>query len=185
MKKYKTILADPPWDYEGMGKRHKGRSPRKLPSDVYECMTMNELYQLPVTNLTDDSAHLYLWFTNAFSHEAHHLMESWGFRPITIITWVKDRIGVGWYLRGQTEHILFGVRGSLLTKRNDISTVFHADRLKHSQKPDIFYEIIEKMSYEPRLELFARQKRKGWDSIGFDIDGCDIRESLDKLVTLY
>lgn len=176
MKKYQTIYADPPWDYERDGKRHKGRSPRQLPSDVYECMPMNELQQLKVSELADRDAHLYLWFTNAFSHEAHHLMEAWGFRPITIITWVKDTMGVGWYFRGQTEHILFGVRGSMPTRVRNISTVFHAAKTKHSAKPDCVYELIENASHPPYIELFARQKspmfpkRIGWDVWGNEVD---------------
>ena len=177
MKKYQTIYADPPWDYDMSLKRHVGKAVRSLASDYYDCMTMDELYKLPVGELADINAHMYLWTTNAFMHEAHHLVEAWGFRPITLVTWVKDKIGMGYYFRQQTEHVIFGVKGSLPTKKHSISTVFHAKRYAHSAKPLNFYEIIEAMSPPPYIELFAREhspmfpKRDGWDCWGNEVEG--------------
>ncbi len=176
VKKYQTILADPPWDYDLSRKRHVGRSIRSLASDYYSCMTMDELYKLPVPKITEANAHLYLWVTNAFVHEGHHLAEAWGFRPITLITWVKDKFGMGYYFRQQTEHIIFGVKGSLQVKRHDIPTYFEAKRYDHSTKPYGFYEIIESMSPPHYLELFARShspmfpKRDGWDCWGNEVE---------------
>lgn len=173
--KYKTILVDPPWDYDMSRKRHAGKAIRSLPSDYYNCMTMEELFDLPVKSIADDNAHLYLWVTNAFLHEGHHLADKWGFRPVTLITWVKDKFGMGYYFRQQTEHIIFAVRGSLSVKKHNVPTFFNAKRGTHSTKPDKAYQIIEEMSHSPRVELFAREqsplfpKRDGWDVWGNEI----------------
>lgn len=169
-KKYTIIYADPPWDYDSFGKRHKGKSPRKLWQEHYNLMTKEELDALPVANLADTNCHLYLWTTNAFMYEAHQLAIHWGFRPITIITWVKDRFGLGWYFRNQTEHMIFGVKGSLPTT-NRLPTFFNAKRTRHSAKPQEARDFIEKASsYEPRIELFAREKHEGWDVWGNEVE---------------
>ena len=170
MKKYKTILADPPWDYVRDGKRHKGRSPRQLPSDIYPCMTTFELVCLNVKYYAEENAHLYLWVTNAFIEEGHVLAEKWGFTPKTMLTWGKEKMGVGWYFRGQTEHMIFAVRGSLPVKTRKVSTLFHAPVGTHSKKPEIAYQIIEQQSPPNYLELFAREKKEGWDVWGNEVD---------------
>lgn len=135
-------------------------------------MTMVEICALkpPVT----DDAHLYLWFTNAFAVEAHEVAKAWGFRPSTILTWVKTRAAdgqpsmkMGYYFRGATEHVLFAVRGSLrLRAERALPTAYLWPRLPHSVKPDAFYGLVEEASPPPYLELFARRNRLGWDAWG-------------------
>jgi len=170
LKAFGTILADPPWDYDSMGKRHRGRSPRKQAQDYYQLMTMAELSALSVEGMAKDNAHLYLWATNAFVHEALHLMEDWGFRYINMITWAKDKIGMGWYFRGQTEQLLFGVRGSApIIAANRPSTLFPAPRMKHSQKPDSVFDVVQTASPGPYLELFGRKLRPGWTVWGDEV----------------
>jgi N6-adenosine-specific RNA methylase IME4 len=161
---FRTIVADPPWDYDRMGKRHRGRSPRPQAQDYYNVMTMGDLLALPVSELADPTgSHLYLWTTNAFMEEAHILAKVWGFRPITIVTWVKNNIGTGWYFRGQTEHMVFAVRGVLpIAPESRSSTVFYAPAVRHSEKPALAFTTIEKASPSPRIELFARSPRDGW-----------------------
>jgi N6-adenosine-specific RNA methylase IME4 len=138
-------------------------------------MTLGEICNLGIdlVSFVANPAHLYLWIPN------HHLIrgigekvcEAWGFRPITLVTWCKPQIGVGYYFRNNTEHLIFAIRGTgLQTKDRTQATWEKADRLKHSQKPDIFYEIIEKMSYPPYLELFARSRREGWDCWGNEVE---------------
>jgi len=90
---------------------------------------------------------------------------------MNIITWCKPQLSLGYYFRNNTEHLIFAIRGKgLQTKDRSQATWEIADRLKHSQKPDIFYQIIEKMSYPPYLELFARNKREGWDCWGNEVE---------------
>jgi hypothetical protein len=104
--KFRTIVIDPPWDYLGVPERAR---------PAYATMSQKELLALPVNSWADDPAHLYLWTTNADLPDAFQLMEVWGFKYRTMITWVKPSFGMGSYFRTSTEHVLFGVHGHLLT----------------------------------------------------------------------
>ena len=138
-------------------------------------MSMPDLEALPIADLAEPDAHLYLWTTNAFMVEAHQLARAWGFTQKTILTWGKiqrntlePRVSqrTGYYFRGATEHILFCVRGSLPTN-GTWPTLFLWPRVsEHSAKPEHFYDLVEHASPEPRVELFARRHRLGWDVWG-------------------
>lgn len=173
--KYKTIYADPPWIIErGYGKVKRGAD------RYYKLMKTKDICALPVKNLADDNCHLYLWTTNAAFPDALEVIKAWGFKYITCITWVKDRIGIGQYFRGITEHCLFARKGMLPYKKTDQGgriqgkTAFYAPKTVHSRKPEEMRQMIEKVSYGPRIELFARQKHEGWDVWGNEVDGIDI-----------
>lgn len=140
----------------------------------YPLMKTKGIVALPIKDFTTENAHLYLWTTNNFLPDALEVMKAWGFEYKTMITWVKDRFGLGQYFRGITEHCLFGVKGCLPNKtidgkRQQGTTVINAPRREHSQKPDEMYEMIEKVSYPSYLELFARNKRDGWDIWGNEL----------------
>ena len=140
-----------------------------MAEDFYPVMTTEDLYKVPVKHLVEENGHMYLWITNAFILEGMLLMKHWGFVQKTMITWVKSKMGTGWHFRGQTEHMLFGVRGSQpIVPAARAPTVFYAKTGKHSAKPRKAYEIIEHVSPGPRIELFARKRRRGWDSWGND-----------------
>lgn len=167
-KKYKTIYADPPWPEYGGGKIKRGADKH------YDLMKVKDIIALPVTEISEDNAHLYLWTTNNYLPAALEVMKAWGFTYKTIITWGKDKFGLGQYFRGQTEHCLFGVRGNLPYKiadgkRQQGRTLLFAPRREHSQKPPEMRVMIEKVSYEPRIELFARERFDGWDAWGNEI----------------
>jgi len=153
--KYRTILIDPPWDYEGLS-----LAGRAMPE--YAVMDQEQLLALPVAEWAEDTCHLYLWTTNNFMPRAVALVAAWGFEYKTLITWVKPRIGLGSYFRNSTEHCLFGVRGNLTTRVKDIPTHFLADVGAHSEKPEEIYRICERASYPPYLEAFSRRNRDGW-----------------------
>lgn len=165
-KKYKTIYADPPWPERGGGKIKRGADRH------YALMSIKEITALPVEDLAEpDGCHLYLWATNNFLEQAYAVCRGWGFRPVTLITWAKDRIGLGQYFRGQTEHCIFAVRGTLPYKildgkRQQGTTLIQEPKREHSRKPEKMREYIEKVSYAPRIELFAREKFDGWDCWG-------------------
>ena len=164
-KKYKTIYADPPWPEHGGGKIKRGADRH------YKLMTVKEIMALPVADLAEDNSHLYLWATNNYLPDALRVMAAWGFVYKTTITWGKDRFGLGQYYRGQTEHCLFGVRGRLPYKiaggkRQQGTTLILAPRREHSHKPDEMRQMIERVSYAPYIELFARQSPPGWDVWG-------------------
>jgi N6-adenosine-specific RNA methylase IME4 len=88
---------------------------------------------------------------------------------MTMITWVKPSFGMGSYFRTSTEHVLFGVRGHLLTRVRNIGTHFTAPKTFHSEKPDYFYKLVERASYPPYVDVFARKKRSGWSAWGNEI----------------
>lgn len=162
--KYATIVIDPPWDWGDEGDQDQfGRA-----RPDYSTMSISQLEQLNVQGLADVDCHLYLWITNRSLPKGFRLLECWGFRYITTLTWVKPSFGMGNYFRGQTEHVLFGVKGSQLLKRKDVGTVFHANRGPggHSSKPVEFLELVESCSPGPYLEMFSRSHRKGWVTWG-------------------
>lgn len=168
-KKFGTILADPPWQFQNktgkIGPEHK-RLNRYLTLDL------ESIKSLPINEITKKRAHLYLWVPNALIQEGLEVMKSWGFNYKTNIIWQKirkdgepDGRGVGFYFRNTTEIILFGVKGNnvrtLKPGRTQVNVIKSRKR-EHSRKPDEQYEIIEKCSWGPFLELFARGKRKNW-----------------------
>jgi len=171
MKKYKTILADPPWPETGGGKIRRGADRHYPLMSVHEILAMAP----QINNLADDACHLYLWTTNNYLPDALKVMRRWGFEYITMITWMKDRKGLGQYYRGMSEHCLFGRKGVLPYRKKEDGkraqgvTAFQAKRQEHSRKPDEMRTMIELVSYEPRIELFAREKFDGWDAWGNEV----------------
>ena len=163
---FKTILIDPPWYEKGAGKVKRGADRwydlMKTP-EIIDTILNCEQYR------PDESGcHLYLWVTNNFLPDGLKVISSLGFRYITNIVWVKDRIGLGQYFRGLHELTLFAVMGKLMTKEK-LPTVIREKKRKHSEKPRKMYELIEKASYSPRLEMFARTHREGWTAWGMEV----------------
>jgi N6-adenosine-specific RNA methylase IME4 len=144
-------VLDPPWQYDGLFLGRGGPD--------YATMPHEELLALPVPDWAEDNCHLYLWTTNAMFPDAIELMAKWGFRHNTVLTWAKPHYGLGTHFRGQTEHVIFGIRGTLATRCNSISTLFEAPVGKHSEKPEKFYEIVRAASYPPYGEAFQRKAR--------------------------
>jgi len=178
--KFGTILADPPWRFIN---RTGKMAPEHRRLYRYPTMSLEEIKNLPVRDLTLPQAHLYLWVPNALIKEGLEVMEAWGFEYKTNIVWYKirkdggpDRRGVGFYFRNVTELVLFGVKGNLRTFKpaRRLPNIILAPKRKHSCKPDQLYEIIEQVSPPPYLELFARQRRPGWIAWGNEVnDSCE------------
>lgn len=160
---FQTIVIDPPWDWGDEGDVNQfGRA-----KPDYHTMPVEQIEALPVGKIADENCHLYLWVTNRSLPKAFHLMEAWGFRYVTCLTWVKSSIGMGNYFRGSTEQVLFGVKGSQPIKRHDVGTHFTAPRgQRHSAKPDEFYQLVESCSYGPYIDIFGRDERDGWSVWG-------------------
>jgi len=118
----------------------------------------------------------YLLHLDGFT-EGLDVMKAWGFEFKTVITWVKHRSIFGYYFKGQSEQLLFGVKGKLPPQDRKQVTIINGKIRNHSQKPDEQFEVIEKVSPNPRIELFAREKRKGWDSWGNEIESDDMEEA--------
>ena len=162
--RFAAIVIDPPWDWGDEGDQDQlGRA-----RPDYATMTKDQLLDLPLPDLADDDCHLYMWITNRSLPKGFELMKRWGFRYVTAITWAKPSFGMGNYFRGQTEHVLFGVKGSQPLKRKDVGTLFNAPRGPngHSSKPAEFYDLVESCSPGPYLEMFSRSDRAGWKAWG-------------------
>jgi N6-adenosine-specific RNA methylase IME4 len=167
--KFGTILADPPWRFlNSTGKV----APEHKRLARYSTLHLDEIKALPVSMLAADTAHLYLWVPNALLPDGLAVMDSWGFHYKANLIWHKirkdggpDGRGVGFYFRNVTEVLLFGTRGknarTLAPGRRQVNFLATQKR-EHSRKPDEIFPIIEACSPGPRLELFSREKRKGW-----------------------
>ena len=167
-KLYRTILADPPWDVQQNGARGAQRH--------YDLLTLEQVKRLPVADLADpESSHCFLWVTNATLRHGYDVLEAWQFVPRSIITWCKPRFTLGNYLRNSTEHVLFGTRGKAPVKFKSQPTWMFAPLQGHSHKPEELYDIIERVSHGPYLELFARRRRGGqWSSWGNELPDSDV-----------
>ena len=174
MTQYATIVVDPPWADRRKGNIAPTRVGRVLTDrsirSQYDTMTVAEIAELPVGGLAAEDSHLYLWTTNLDMPDAFGIMARWGFRYNTLITWVKTgHLGMGYHWRGMTEHMLFGVKGKLRTKDRGLRNHFTAPKAGHSVKPDASFELIERASPGPYVELFARRPRLGWDAWGNEV----------------
>jgi len=160
-QRYATILADPPWDLQQKGTFGANHH--------YDLMTVEQIRRLPVANLAQDDAHLWLWTTNAALEQAYGVVRAWGFEPRSLLTWLKPHLGLGMYLRNCTEQLIFATKGKApILVRNQPNWLF-AVRQDHSHKPEELYDIIERCSPGPYLELFARRPRHGWDIWGNEV----------------
>jgi N6-adenosine-specific RNA methylase IME4 len=113
---------------------------------------------------------LWLWVTNHHMREAFALLSAWGFEQKTILTWAKNKMGMGDWLRGQTEHCLMAVRGNPVVTLTNQTTLLHAPVRAHSEKPNAFYTFVESLCPAPRYaELFARTTRPNWDGHGDEV----------------
>lgn len=182
--KYRTIVADPPWRYRSGDILMRGwrktaivesSKASRSAEGHYTTMTNAEIAALPVRELADDNAHLYLWVTNPRlfgerdgSTSPREIVEAWGFRYVTLLTWVKTGpMGLGFHFRGHTEHVVFAVRGDVrIPPERREPNVITAPRRGHSQKPEAFFDLVERVSPGPYLEMFARRQRLGWDTWG-------------------
>ena len=183
-KKYSIVYADPAWQYkESWGNGQTG----------YKTMSTDEICKLPVKEITDDKAHLYLWVTNPFLADGLRVCKEWGFEYKTLLTWHKlyssgkPEMGMGYYFRGCTEHIIFGVKGGMKCKtkveRNcieypDDNFIAEINPKQHSRKPDLFRnKIVNDWSGDlHRLEMFARMKCEGWNVWGNETDKFDVKK---------
>ena len=172
-KKYKTIYADPPWQFQN---RTGKVAPEHKRLNRYATLKLDEIKALPVKDATDEKSHLYLWVPNALLPDGLEVMKAWGFEYKTNIIWEKvrhdgapDGRGVGFYFRNVTEILLFGIRGgknrTLSPARSQVNLIRTMKR-EHSRKPDEIIPIIQACSPGPYLEMFARGTREGWDMWG-------------------
>lgn len=167
---YRTILVDPPWPQTlyGHRKRAKGGAAKSL---TYPVMSVADICALPVGDFAAEGCHLWLWTTNQFIRDGFNVMDAWGFKYLAPIHWIKPS-GIGCWFVHRTQTLLFGYRGrcEFNGKRYLPNLIQTGDPVRHSQKPGASYSFIESVSDAPRLELFARQRRLGWDAWGDEVE---------------
>ena len=180
MNKYQIILADCPWDYD------YPRTP-KYGGVTYPTMTVQELRTLPIAIIAAKDCALFFWATYPKLKEALEVIDSWGFRyRSNAFTWVKHYpksgnicTGLGYWTRSNAELCLLGIKGRPKRMSTMVKEIVMAPRGRHSAKPpEIREKIVQLMGDLPRIELFARERTPGWHSLGLDLDGMDIRQSL-------
>ncbi len=179
---YRTIYADPPWRFTN---RTGKMAPEHKRLSRYSTMTLEEIMELPVATVAGEQSHLYLWCPNALLAEGLETMRRWGFTYKSNIVWYKirkdngpDGRGVGFYFRNVTELLLFGIRGknnrTLKPGRTQVNLIGTRKR-EHSRKPDEMWDLVERCSPGPRLEMFARHYRYGWDQWGDQVEAAPLK----------
>ncbi len=161
--KYRVIYADPPWQYQNIGFDESAEK-------QYPTMSVEEICALPIQELIIDEAVLFLWVTNAFISEGLQVCKAWGFEYKTNFAWIKNSgPSMGWFTKSRHELLFIATKGEGLHPSEKFLSWFEGKVRKHSQKPECVYEMIEKMYPGPYIELFARIKRKRWNSWGIEL----------------
>lgn len=197
--KYGAILADPPWRFSTWSAKGRGRCPdgpmtrneqrQNRPERHYKTMTLQDIRELPVGDFADRDSVLFLWTTDPMLPDAIAVGEGWGFQyKTTGFVWVKERrnrgennkrphvkhrpfpMGTGYWTRANPEICLLFTRGKPKRGCAGVEKLIVSPRREHSRKPDEVYERIERLVDGPYLEMFARQRRPGWDAWGNETD---------------
>ncbi len=179
--RYRTIYADPPWRF--MNRTGK-MAPEHKRLSRYSTMTLDDIYEMPVATIAAEQSHLYLWVPNALLAEGLETMKRWGFTYKSNVVWFKQRKdggpdgrGVGFYFRNVTELVLFGIRGKnnrTLTPGRTQTNIIGTRKRGHSRKPDEMWDLVERCSPGPRLEMFARYYRHDWDQWGDQVEAAPL-----------
>lgn len=181
MGKYNVVYADPPWKYDN---KRIGRDNKHGAEQNYVLTGMEELVNMPVNSITQDEALCFMWVTVPMMQEGLALLSAWGFTYKTLITWEKTGgLGMGRWLRVQTEHLLIGVKGAVKPFGHQEKNIYKHSISSHSAKPHFFRELVMKLSSKSfdnciRLEMFARTRSgmfgnyeyEGWDVFGNEVE---------------
>jgi N6-adenosine-specific RNA methylase IME4 len=162
-KKYDVIVMDPPWPY---GTQYDPNGRRA--ANPYPEMSLDEIaaIELPAA----DNCILWLWTTHKFMRHSFGLLDKWGFRDVAILTWCKDKMGLGSWLRSQSEFCIMAVKGSPKVNLTNQTTVLHAPMREHSRKPDEFYTMVDDLCIGYKIDWFSREPREGWAQFGNDTE---------------
>jgi N6-adenosine-specific RNA methylase IME4 len=178
-RRYAVLCADPPWHFEVYNEES---GVERAAGNYYPTMSLDEICALPVLSLAAPDAILFMWTTAPHLQESFQVLAAWGFEYKTNAVWVKDKIGLGYFVRNQHELLLVATRGDMPSPSpaNRPPSVISAPRREHSRKPDEAYALIEAMYPAlPKLELFARQRRPGWDVWGNETDKFTAEKAAD------
>jgi len=166
-EKYSVIYADPPWHYGNSGLEDYGHA-----ETHYETMPTDKLCEMPVKNITCTDSVLFLWVTSPLLEDAFAVINAWGFNYKTSCVWDKVKHNFGYYFSVRHEFLLVATKGSCLPEDKELhDSVIELERSdNHSEKPEYFRELIDKLyPTGKRIELFARKTTEGWDSWGDEV----------------
>jgi N6-adenosine-specific RNA methylase IME4 len=169
MSGYQVILADPPWRFASNSDAAPGKNAR----GHYPCMKLADIAAIDVKSMTAPDAMLFMWVTVPFARLAFDVMDGWGFNYKSQVVWVKSRIATGYWARNRHELLYIGRRGKFPCPRPAMfaDSVISGQQREHSRKPDAVHDIISAAFPDARkLEMFARQRRDGWDAWGNEVD---------------
>jgi N6-adenosine-specific RNA methylase IME4/ParB-like chromosome segregation protein Spo0J len=161
---FRVIAIDPPWKYD-----NRADDPSHRAANPYPSLPIETIHEWPIGKMAHDDCVLWLWTTNAHLEQSFAIAKSWGFQYKTMLTWVKDRMGTGDWLRGQTEHCLMCIRGKPTITLTNETTALNGKMRKHSQKPEEFFAMVEKLCPGSKTEIFSREKREGWVCYGDEV----------------
>lgn len=156
---FEVIAIDPPWPY---GTKYDPDTRRA--ANPYPEMELSEIAGIELPAAED--CILWLWTTHKFLRYSFDLLDTWGFRDVAIVTWVKNRMGLGHWLRSQSEYCIMAVKGKPQVNLTNQTTVMRGDMREHSRKPEEFYAMVEAMCNGRKLDYFSREARAGWESFG-------------------
>lgn len=162
-RRFACFYADPPWRFDN-------RASRAAAENHYSTLSLKDLLDMPIGELAEPNSHLHLWVPNSLLAEGLEVIKAWGFVYKTCFVWIKPQMGMGHYWRSSHELLLLGVRGSYRFRANDLKSWKLARRTRHSSKPDVVREMIERVSPGPYLELFARRTCSGWTAFGNEVE---------------
>lgn len=164
---FRTIVIDPPWPMEKIQREVR---PNQIEFD-YTTMSIEEIREFPLNKfVSPDGCHVYMWTTQKFLQYSFDVFEAWGVKYQCLMTWVKNVGFTPFSWMYSTEHILYGTIGNLPLLRKGIRLDFNAKVREHSRKPDEFYDIVKRVSSDPRIDIFSREKRDGFEQYGYEAD---------------
>jgi len=162
-KRWATILMDCPWDIQQRGGNYGA-------DRHYPLMSLDEIRAMPIPDLLEENAMVWMWVTNATVEHGYEILRHWGLTPRSLFTWAKQKMGLGNYLRNATEHIILATRGKAPIRFKSQMTWGIYPVQKHSHKPEEIHKLIERCSHPDYLELFARRKYHGWSVWGNEVE---------------
>ena len=169
-KEYGAAIIDPPWNID-----QKGKNSNRSAESRYPLMTLKQIKAMPIGDLMKPDSFVFLWFTPGTLHYVDSVLETWGYRPVSIMIWVKEaggRLGLGNVVRHNAEFIRIGVRGHATVKFHGQPSVFYAPAQEHSHKPEETHQIVRRLVGDemgPCCEIFARRPYPGWDVWGNEV----------------
>ncbi len=163
---FHVISIDPPWPYDDGNSADTYDPNGRRAANPYPEMTLEQIAGLDIPAAQD--CILWLWTTHKFMRHSFSLLDGWGFEDKAILTWAKDRMGLGRWLRSQSEFCIMAVRGSPVINLTNQTTILRGPLREHSRKPDEFYDMVDSLCVGRKLDFFSREPREGWEQFGND-----------------